>query len=304
LNNWGNTSVAKKPDYDPRVLKLFDGYVHGTISRRQFIDRATAFTVSGVSAASLLASLSPNYALAEQVSPDDPSISVAYKLYESPRGAGVMRGYYARPAVIDHKLPGVVIIHENRGLNPYIEDVARRVAVAGFVAFAPDALWPLGGYPGNDDEGRTMQRQRDRDEMNEDFAAAVAYLKKHPDCTGKIGTVGFCFGGGMSMRMAVQWPDLGAAVAFYGSHPSAEDTAKIKAPMMLHHAGLDERVNAGWPAFEEAMQEHDVDYVNYLYPDVNHGFHNDTTPRFDEDAAALAWKRTIEHFSKHLLAGD
>lgn len=296
--------MAKKPDYDPRVLKLFDGYVHGTITRRQFIDRATAFTVSGVSAASILASLSPNYALAEQVSPDDPSISVAYKLYESPRGAGVMRGYYARPAVIDHKLPGVVIIHENRGLNPYIEDVARRVATAGFVAFAPDALWPLGGYPGNDDEGRTMQRQRDREEMNEDFAAAVAYLKKHPDCSGKIGTVGFCFGGGMSMRMAVHWPDLGAAVAFYGSHPSAEDTAKIKAPLMLHHAGLDERVNAGWPAFEEAMQEHGVDYVNYLYPDVNHGFHNDTTPRFDEDAAALAWKRTIEHFSKYLMAGD
>lgn len=294
--------MAKKQEYDARVLKLFDGYVHGKISRRQFIDRAAAFTVSGVSAASILASLSPNYALAQQVSPDDASISVAYKLYESPRGAGVMRGYYARPAVIDHKLPGVVVIHENRGLNPYIEDVARRLAVAGFVAFAPDALWPLGGYPGNDDEGRTMQRERDRGEMSEDFVAAVAYLKKHPDCTGNVGTVGFCFGGGMSMQMAVRWPDLGAAVAFYGSHPSAEDTAKIKAPMMLHHAGLDERVNAGWPAFEEAMQESDVGYVNHMYPDVNHGFHNDTTPRFDADAAALAWRRTIEHFSKHLIA--
>lgn len=294
--------MARKQEYDPRVLKLFDGYVHGKISRRQFIDRAAAFTVSGVSAASILASLSPNYALAQQVSPDDASISVAYKLYESPRGAGVMRGYYARPAVIDHKLPGVIVIHENRGLNPYIEDVARRLAVAGFVAFAPDALWPMGGYPGNDDEGRTMQRERDRGEMVEDFVAAVAYLKKHPDCTGNVGTVGFCFGGGMSMQMAVRWPDLGAAVAFYGRHPSAEDTAKIKAPMMLHHAGLDERVNAGWPAFEEAMQENDVGYVSYMYADVNHGFHNDTTPRFDAVAAALAWQRTIEHFSKHLIA--
>jgi carboxymethylenebutenolidase len=296
--------VAEKQSYDPRVLELFDGYVHGTLSRRQFLDRAAAFTVSGVSATTILASLSPNYALAQQVSPDDESISVSYKKYESAKGGGVIRGYYARPVLIDHKLPGVVVIHENRGLNPYIEDVARRLAVAGFIAFAPDALWPLGGYPGNDDDGRTMQRERDRAEMIEDFVAAVGFLQQHPDCSGNIGSVGFCFGGGVSMRLAVRIPDLGAAVAFYGSHPSAEDAAKMRAPLMLHHAALDKRVNAGWPDFERALKEHDYDYVNYLYPDVNHGFHNDTTPRFDEEAAALAWQRTLEHFTSHLVGED
>jgi carboxymethylenebutenolidase len=300
LNNWNITSVARQPEYDPRVLKLFDGYVHGKISRRQFLDRAATFTVSGMSAATLLASLSPDYSLAQQVSPDDASISSGYKKFESPAGGGVMRGYYARPAVVDHKLPGVVVVHENRGLNPYIEDVTRRLAVAGFIAFAPDALWPLGGYPGNDDDGRAMQRERDGEEMVEDFVAAVGFLQQHPDCTGAVGSIGFCFGGGMSMRLAARIPELGAAVAFYGRHPSAEDTAKIRAPLMLHHAGLDERVNAGWPAFEEAMKDNELDYVNYVYADVNHGFHNDTTPRYDEGAAALAWQRTIEHFSRHL----
>lgn len=293
--------MAKKRTYDPRVLELFDGYVHGKVSRRQFLDRAAAFTVSGVSAATILASLSPDYSLAQQVSPDDKSISVSYKKYESPQGGGMIQGYFTRPAVVDHKLPGVVVIHENRGLNPYIEDVARRLAVAGFVAFAPDALWPLGGYPGNDDDGRTMQRERDGAEMIEDFVAAVGFMQQHPDCTGEVGSVGFCFGGGMSMRLAVRIPDLAAAVAFYGRHPSAEDTAKIQAPLMLHHAGLDERINAGWPAFEKALQDNDVNYVNYLYPDVNHGFHNDTTPRYDEESAALAWQRTLEHFSRYLI---
>jgi len=292
--------VAKAGDFDPRVLKLFDGYVHGTVSRRQFIDQAAAFTVSG---AAILASLSPDYARAQQVDPEDSSISVGYKKYASPKGGGEMRGYFARPAVIDHKLPGVVVVHENRGLNPYIEDVVRRLAVAGFVAFAPDALWPLGGYPGNDDEGRTMQRERDGAEMVEDFVAAVEFLQNHPDSNGSVGSVGFCFGGGMSMRLAVQVADLDAAVAFYGRHPSAEDTASIKAPLMLHHAGLDERVNAGWPDFEKALKANDLDYVNYAYPDVNHGFHNDTTPRFDEESAALAWQRTVEHFSTHLKTG-
>jgi carboxymethylenebutenolidase len=296
--------VANKTEYDPRVLELFDGYVHGKLSRRQFLDRATAFTVSGVSAATLLASLSPDYALAQQVNPDDKSISVSYKKYESPHGGGVMQGYYARPAVVDHKLPGVVVIHENRGLNPYIEDVARRLAVAGFIAFAPDALWPLGGYPGNDDEGRAMQQKRDSAEMVEDFVAAVGFLQQHPDCTGSVGSVGFCFGGGMSMRLAVRIPDLAAAVAFYGHHPSAEDTAKIRAPLMLHHAGLDERFNAGWPAFEQALKENGSEYVNFMYADVNHGFHNDTTPRFDEQAAAAAWQRTLEHFSEHLRSNE
>lgn len=294
--------MAEGKGYDPRVLELFDGYVHGKITRRQFLDKAATFTAAGVSATALLAALSPDYSLAQQVDPADPSISTSYKKYASPAGAGVMRGYFARPAVVDHKLPGIIIIHENRGLNPYIEDVARRLAVAGFIAFAPDALTPLGGYPGNDDEGRAMQRQRDRSEMVEDFIAAVTYLRQHPDCTGDVGSVGFCFGGAVSLRLAVRLPELGAAVAFYGSHPSADDAAMIRAPLMLHHAGLDDRVNASWPAFEKALEDNDLDYTNYLYADVNHGFHNDTTPRFDADAAVLAWQRTIEHFSNNLMS--
>ena len=292
--------MSKASDFDPKILKLFDGYVHGKLTRRQFLDRAAKFSAAGMSAGAILASLSPNYALAIQVSPDDKSIAASYKKYASPRGAGVMSGYYVRPAVVDHKLPAVVVIHENRGLNPYIEDVARRLAVAGFIAFAPDALAPLGGYPGNDDDGRVMQRQRDRDEMVQDFAAAVEFVSNHPDCTGKVGTVGFCFGGGMSLRMAVRNPDLAAAVAFYGRHPAAEDVAGIRAPLMLHHGELDERINAGWPAFEEALKAEGVDYVAFMYADANHGFHNDTTPRFDAEAAKLAWDRTVKFFEEHL----
>lgn len=292
--------MAKASDFDPRILKLFDGYVHGKISRRQFLDQAGAFTVSG---AAVLAALSPDYALAQQVAPDDPSITVSYKKYLSPKGAGEMRGYFARPATIDHRLPGVVVIHENRGLNPYVEDVARRLAAAGFIAFAPDALWPLGGYPGNDDDGRTMQRQRDRAEMVEDFIAAVEFLQDHPDSNGSVGSVGFCFGGSMSGTLAYRVADLDAAVMFYGGHPSAEDTTKINAPLMIHHGELDERVNAGWPAFEEALQANELDYVEYMYADANHGFHNDTTPRYDEAAAKLAWERTLQHFNKHLKPG-
>lgn len=292
--------MAKKPDYDPKVMRLFDGYVHGQISRRQFLDRVAAVTASSVSAAAILSSLSPDYALAQQVDPLDTSISTSYKKYASPKGAGVMRGYYARPAVIQHKLPAVVVIHENRGLNPYIEDVARRLAVAGFIAFAPDALTPLGGYPGTDDEGRAMQKQRDSAEMIEDFVSAARFLADHPDCSGKVGAVGFCFGGGMTMRLAVRIPDLAAAVAFYGRHPEAGDAASIQAPLMLHHAGLDERVNASWPDFEAALRAADRNFTNYEYADVNHGFHNDTTPRYDKDAAALAWQRTLEFFAANL----
>jgi carboxymethylenebutenolidase len=277
-------------------MRLFDGYVHGQISRRQFLDRVAAVTASSVSAATILASLSPDYALAQQVDPQDETISTSYKKYASPQGAGVMRGYFARPAAVQHRLPGVIVIHENRGLNPYIEDVARRLAVAGFIAFAPDALTPLGGYPGNDDEGRVMQRQRDSAAMVEDFVAAVEFLKSHPDCTGKVGAVGFCFGGGMSMRLAVRIAVLDAAVAFYGRHPDAEEAASIRAPLMLHHAGLDERVNASWPGFEVALKKTKRDYVNYEYADVDHGFHNDTTPRYDKDAAELAWQRTVDFF--------
>lgn len=292
--------MANKIDYDQKILDLFDGYVHGLLTRRQFIDRAAGFTAAGVTAASILSSLSPNYALAEQVSPDDASIETSYKEYSSPKGAGVMRGYLARPSGITHKLPGVVVVHENRGLNPYIEDVARRLAVAGFMAFAPDALTPLGGYPGNDDDGRTLQRERDSDEMTEDFIAAVEFLQAHPDCTGKVGAVGFCFGGGMVQKLAVRMPSLAAGVPFYGRHPVPEEAARIEAPLMLHHAGLDDRVNASWPAFEKGLQDAGRDYSNFLYADVNHGFHNDTTPRYDKAAAELAWQRTLEHFSRHL----
>jgi carboxymethylenebutenolidase len=282
------------------VLRLFDGYVHGTISRRQFLDHAAAITASSVSAAALLAALSPDYALARQVDPDDASISTDYKKYESPNGAGVMRGYFARPKLVEHKLPGVVVVHENRGLNPYIEDVARRLAVAGYIAFAPDALTPLGGYPGNDDDGRALQRQRDGAGMVEDFVAAVEYVGRHPDCTGKVGAVGFCFGGGMVLRLAVRIPDLAAGVAFYGRNPSPGEAASIEAPLMLHHAGLDERVNASWPEFEKALAAAGRRYVEYRYADVNHGFHNDTTPRYDAEAAELAWRRTLEHFDRYL----
>jgi len=292
--------MSTKNGLDSRVMRLFDGYVHGQITRREFLDRVAAVTASGVSAALLLKSLSPDYALAQQIDPDDKSLSMSYKKYASPKGAGVMRGYYVRPAVIQHRLPAVVVIHENRGLNPYIEDVARRLGAAGFIAFAPDALTPLGGYPGNDDDGRALQRQRDGDEMIEDFIAAVEYLQQHPDCTGKVGAVGFCFGGGMAMRLAVRLPDLAAAIAFYGRHPNAEEAESIRAPLMLHHAGLDERVNAGWPDFEKGLEAAGRHFVNYEYADVNHGFHNDTTPRFDKAAAELAWQRTVKFFTRYL----
>lgn len=292
--------MSSASDYDPEILKLFDGYVHGVVTRRQFLDRAAGLAVAGTSAAAILASLSPDYALAQQVDPEDKSITTSYKSYASPQGGGVIKGYFARPAVFEHKLPGVIVIHENRGLNPYVEDVARRLAVAGFIAFAPDALTPLGGYPGNDDEGRTLQRERDSGEMREDFAAAVDYLQRHPDCSGKVGSVGFCFGGGMSMYLAVRLPGLAAAVAFYGRHPVAGDAAKIQAPLLIHHGALDERVNAGWPDFEKALNDAGVEYQQHMYADANHGFHNDTTPRYDEDAAKLAWTRTVEFFEKNL----
>lgn len=292
--------MTDEHDVDERVWKLFDGYVHGTVTRREFLDRAARFTASGVSAATLLTVLSPDYALARQVDPDDPSISAGYKKYESPKGAGIMRGYFARPSKSGHKLPGVVVIHENRGLNPYIEDVARRLAVAGFIAFAPDALTPLGGYPGNDDDGRELQRQRDGEEMTQDFVAAVKFLREHPDTTDRVGAVGFCFGGGMVLELAIRLPDLDAGVAFYGRHPDADRAAAIEAPLMLNHAELDERVNASWPAFEKGLKAAGVDYVHHDYEGVQHGFHNDTTPRYDKKAAELAWTRTVEFFDRHL----
>ena len=292
--------MASKETLDRRVMRLFDGYVHGQISRREFLDGATKITASATAAAAILASLSPDYSLAQQIDPNDKSISTSYKKYASPKGAGVMSGYYARPAVIQHKLPAVVVIHENRGLNPYIEDVARRLAVAGFMAFAPDALTPLGGYPGNDDEGRAMQAKRDSAEMTEDFMSAVEFVGSHPDCSGKVGCVGFCFGGSMSLRLAVRIPTLAAAVSYYGGHPAPVDANAINAPLMLHHGELDERVNASWPDFEKALQAADKQYVRFLYAGANHGFHNDTTPRFDEEAASLSWQRTTAFFAEHL----
>lgn len=287
--------------YDQRLLDLYDRFAHGFINRRQFIDRAGRITVAGASATALLNALSPDYALANQVSPDDPSLSAGYQEYPSPQGAGTMRAYMVSPAVVSGRLPGVVVIHENRGLNPYIEDVARRVAKAGFIALAPDALSPLGGYPGNDDDGRTLQRQRDRDEMLQDFVAAVSWLQSHESCTGRVGCVGFCYGGGVSNELAVRVPDLAAAVPFYGRQPAAEDVAKINAPLLIHLAALDTRVNEGWPAYEAALDAAGKEYTMNMYADANHGFHNDTTPRYDKDSADLAWRRTIEFFADNLV---
>ena len=292
--------MTKKNQYDQKLLDLYDGYAHGLISRREFLDRAVAFTAGGLTAAGLLSSLSPNYVLAQQVAPDDKKINAEYKEYASPRGAGTMRGYLVRPVKAGGKLPGILVVHENRGLNPYIEDVARRAAVAGFIAFAPDALTPLGGYPGSDDMGRELQRQRDSAEMVEDFIAGVEFLKSHEQCSGRVGVVGFCFGGGMANKLAVRIPDLGAAVAFYGRQPAVEAVARIQAPVMIHNAELDKRINAGWPTYEAALKAGEKKYVHYMYEGVNHGFHNDTTPRYDKPMADLAWKRTIEFFREEL----
>ena len=292
----------KASDFPPEVLKLFDGYVHGMISRRDFLDGAAKFAVGGFTAAAMLESLRPNYAFAQQVAKDDTRIKTEYLTYPSAQGSGNMRGYFARPANASGKLPGVVVIHENRGLNPYIEDVARRLAIENYVAFAPDALTPVGGYPGDEEKAAQLFTQLDPAKRTEDLLAAAGFLKSRPECTGKIGAVGFCFGGTVVNMMAVRIPDLGAAVPFYGGQPSAADTAKIKAPLLIHYAGLDERLNAGWPAWEAALKANGVKYQMYMYPGTNHGFHNDTTPRYDEAAAKLAWSRTTAFFKEYLKA--
>ena len=266
------------------------------MGRREFMERASKYAVGGVTAAALLDMLSPRYALARQVDPADPSIRTARVEYRSPNGHGPIRAYLTRPAAATGKLPAVVVVHENRGLNPYIEDVARRLAFAGFMALAPDGLSPLGGYPGNDDEGRTMQRGLDRGKLREDFFAAFETLRTRGDSTGKVGVVGFCYGGGIANDMAVRFPELSAAAPFYGSQPSSADVPRIRAPLLLHYAGLDQRVNRGWPAYEAALKKHGKEYTAHVYPGVNHGFHNDTTPRYDAAAAKLAWHRTIEFF--------
>jgi len=290
----------KASDYPPDVLKLFDGYVHGVINRREFLDRAAKYAVGGFTAAAMLESLSPNFALAQQVPKTDSRIHAEYLPYPSPEGSGTMRGYFARPANASRKLPGVVVIHENRGLNPYIEDVARRLAVENYVAFAPDALAPVGGYPGDEEKARQLFASLDQKKMMEDLHAAVPFLKSLAECNGSIGAVGFCFGGGVANGMAVRFPDLGAAVPFYGRQPSAADTARIKAPLLIHYAGEDAGINAGWPAWEEALKKDKVRYTAYIYPGAQHGFHNDTTPRYDEAAAKLAWSRTLAFFNANL----
>ena len=289
----------KANDFDQELLDLYDGFAHGLIERREFLDRAAKFAVGGITAAALLESLSPNYALAKQVDESDPRIQGGFVDYASPDGHGTMRGYLVRPAA-GGKRGGVVVVHENRGLNPYIEDVARRVAVAGFTALAPDGLTPLGGYPGTDDEGKAMQRKLDRGKLLEDFIAAFGRLKSDSDSNGKVGVVGFCFGGGVCNAMAVRLPDLAASVPFYGRQAKAEDVPKIQAPLLLHYAGLDQRINKGWPDYEAALKAHGKDYTAHLYPGVNHGFHNDTTPRYDAASAELAWTRTVEFFNTKL----
>ena len=290
----------KASDFPQEVLKLFDGYVHGFIERRDFLEGAAKVLGGGAAALGVLDALQPRYAWAQQIPPDDDRIETEYVEYPSPNGSGTMRGYMAVPSGSSEPKPAVLVIHENRGLNPYIEDVVRRFAAADFVALGPDALTPLGGYPGNDDEGRTMQRQLDRDVMMEDWVAAFEFLSTHARSTGRVGAVGFCYGGGVVNQLAVRLPNLGAGVPFYGSAPPTEGVAGIRAPLLIHYAGLDERVNARWPAYKEALDAHGKQYTMHMYEGVNHGFHNDTTPRYDEEAAMLAQERTIALFNQHL----
>lgn len=287
-------------DFPQELLELYDYYAHGRITKREFLDRAAKYAVGGLTAAAILSSMSPNYALAQQVDFTDPDIVAEYIKYPSPRGHGEVRGYLVRPAKSDGKVPAVVVVHENRGLNPYIEDVARRVAKAGFLALAPDGLTSVGGYPGNDEKGRALQQQVDPTKLMNDFFAAVDFLLSSDMTTGKVGMTGFCYGGGVSNATAVAYPELAAAVPFYGRQPKSEDVARIKAPLLLHYASLDKGVNEGWPAYEQALKKGNKTYEAYVYENVNHGFHNDSTPRYDEAAAKLAWERTIAWFKKYL----
>ena len=291
----------RKEEVDQGVFDLYDAYAHNQIDRREFMDRLSTYAVGGITLMSLMSFIMPDYKNKLQVGQDDPRLDTKYVTYHSPDGGGDIKALLAQPAGSEgKKLPGILVVHENRGLNPHIEDVCRRAALAGYMALAPDALTPLGGYPGNDDDGRALQRQRDRYKMLEDFISGFRYLKSHEDGTGKVGVVGFCFGGWISNMMAVRLPELGAAVPFYGGQPPADLVPELQAPIMLQYAGLDERVNKGWPAYEAALQANDKEYVVHFYPDVNHGFNNDTTPRYDEASAKLAWERTIAFFDRHL----
>jgi carboxymethylenebutenolidase len=290
----------KAGDFDQELLNLFDQYVHGQIDRRGFLDRAAKFAVGGMTAGMLLDALNPAFAEAQQVAKDDKRLRAEYLEYPSPQGSGTMKGYFVRPASSAGKLPGILVVHENRGLNPHIEDIGRRLALDNFVAFAPDALAPLGGYPGDEDKARALFQKLDQAKTREDFVAAAAFLKSRPECTGRIGVVGFCYGGGIANMLATRVPDLGAAVPFYGNQPPAEDVPKIKAPLLIQYAEKDDRINAGWPAYETALKAAKVQYTAHIYPGTQHGFNNDTTPRYDEAAAKLAWQRTVEFFNKNL----
>jgi carboxymethylenebutenolidase len=293
-------SQINKEDIKQEVFDLYDDYAHNRLDRRSFVQKLSLYAVGGLTVPAIMSFLMPDYKNKIQVRADDPRIKSGYINYSSPKGGGSIKALLSKLADAKKKLGGVVVVHENRGLNPYIEDVGRRVAVAGFISLAPDALTPLGGYPGNDDKGREMQSQRNPKEMEEDFIAAYDYLKNHPDCNGKIGVVGFCYGGGIANMMAVRIPTLSAAVPFYGAQPVAADVPKIHAPLMLHYAGLDTRITGGWPAYEAALKENGKKYQAFIYDNVNHGFHNDTTPRYDKAAAELAWKRTIDFFNENL----
>jgi len=290
----------KKEDIKQEIFDIYDDYVHNKIARREFVNQLSVYAVGGLTVSAIMGFLMPTYAEAKIFKQDDPRLISEYIEYDSPDGAGKMRGLLSMPAGKTGKLPGVVVVHENRGLNPYIEDVAQKAALDGFIALAPDALTPFGGYPGNDDEGRTLQAKREREEMLQDFIAGYQWLKNHEKCSGKAGVVGFCFGGWVSNMRAVRVPDLKAAVPFYGGQPKAEEVPGIQAPLLLHFAGLDTRVNEGWPAYESALKANDKEYTAHFYPGVNNGFHNHSTPRYDKEAADLAWKRTIDFFNENL----
>lgn len=290
----------KKEDISQEIFDLYDAYAHNRIERRQFIKKLSLYAVGGITVSSLLSFIMPNYIGSILVPQDDNRLKSDFVTYKSPKGAGEIRGLLLKPKNTNHKIPGIIVVHENRGLNPYIEDVARRAALEGYITIAPDALSPLGGYPGNDDDGRSLQKQRDKNEMLEDFIAAYEYLKSHENCTGKIGVVGFCFGGWVSNMMAVRISTLSAAVPYYGSQPKKEEIPNIKAPLMMHNGALDKRILKGAPAFEMSLKENNKTFEAFIYPNVNHGFHNNTTPRFDKTAADLSWERTLDFFKNEL----
>jgi carboxymethylenebutenolidase len=293
-------NAIKKEDIKQEVFDLYDDYAHNRLSRRDFVQKLSGYAVGGLTVAALMSAMAPDYETTAQVKADDPGLKSEYIHYNSPKGGGDIKALLCMPANAKEKLGGIVVVHENRGLNPYIEDVARRAALAGFITIAPDALTPLGGYPGNDDAGRELQSKRDKNEMLEDFIDAYYYLKNNKDCNGKVGVVGFCFGGGIANMMAVRLPGLAAAVPFYGMQPPAEDVPKIQSPLLLHYAALDAHMTEGWPAYEAALKANGKVYTAYIYPNVNHGFHNNTTPRYDKATADLAWQRTIDFFKEKL----